>query len=61
MAVSYNNLAKVLDAFPEPMKKFYPMLLEASKRGGTSLAVTHASLLNKNPEYKQMIEEGGGE
>jgi len=61
MAVSYNNLAKVLDAFPEPMKKFYPMLLEASKRGGTSLAVTHAALLNKNPEYKQMIEEGGGE
>jgi len=61
MAVSFNNLAKVLDAFPEPMKKFYPMLLEASKRGGTSLAVTHAALLNKNPEYKQMIEEGGGE
>jgi hypothetical protein len=61
MAVSYNSLAKALDAFPEPMKKFYPMLLEASKRGGTSLAVTHAALLNKNPEYKQMIEEGGGE
>jgi len=61
MAVSYNNLAKALDAFPEPMKKFYPMLLEASKRGGTSLAVTHAALLNKNPEYKQMIEEGENE
>lgn len=61
LAVSYNNLAKALDVFPEPMKKFYPMLLEASKRGGTSLAVTHAALLNKNPEYKQMIEGGGSQ
>jgi len=56
-AVSMQKLANVMDKAPAALQKFYPMLMEASKRGATSLAITHQALMNQNPEYRRIVEQ----
>jgi hypothetical protein len=57
-AVTLDNVGALLQklaAAPNAQKYIAP-LAEAAKRGGTSLAATHAILLRTDPEYRKLTE-----
>lgn len=56
-AVSLQKLGNALDYAPGPMQKFMGILMKASEKGATNLAITHNALMNSNPEYRQIMEQ----
>lgn len=56
MAVSLNNLGRVISASPDKLGRFYGVLTKAAEGGQASLAATHAALLQREPEYRKLIE-----
>jgi hypothetical protein len=51
---------KIVDAIDSPRgQKFAQIYSEAAKRGPQAIAITHTMLMQKDPEYKQLMEETG--
>jgi hypothetical protein len=56
LASSLRSVANVAKSSPEKLGKFYSVLEKAAEGGQASLAATHTMLLQKDPEYKKLIE-----
>lgn len=56
LAVSLSKVGKIIATKPEQLGKFYKILEKAAESGAASLATTHAMLLQRDPEYKNIIE-----
>lgn len=56
-AVGLNNLAKIIAKSPQSLGKYGDILQKAMARGGSSLAITHHMLMERDPEYRQTIEK----
>ncbi len=56
-AVGLDKLAKLVSVAPQSLGKYGDILQRAMARGGSSLAITHHMLMNKDPEYRQLLNE----
>lgn len=54
-AISADKLSKFVRESPELLGKYRPVLEKAIQRGGTSVAVTHHLLQQKDPEYRMKM------
>ena len=54
-AISADKLSKFVRESPELLGKYRPVLEKAIQRGGSSVAVTHHLLQQKDPEYRMKI------
>ncbi len=54
-AISADKLSKFVRESPEMLGKYRPVLEKAIQRGGTSVAVTHHLLQQKDPEYRMKM------
>lgn len=54
-AISADKLSKFVRESPQMLGKYRPVLEKAIQRGGTSVAVTHHLLQQKDPEYRMKM------
>ncbi len=57
LAVTANALAKVAENAPQVIHKYADVLNNALKNGSASFSLTHAMLMQKDPQYKKAVED----
>lgn len=56
-AITADKLADFVRESPQMLGKYRPVLEKAIQRGGSSVAVTHHLLQQKDPEYRKLMNE----
>lgn len=57
LAVGADKLADILISAPQSLGRFADVLAGAAQKGQTTLIATHAALMEKDPDYKKLIDE----
>ena len=54
---SFASIGNIIKQSPQSMGKYSTVLEQAARRGGNSVAVTHHTLMQKDPEYREQYKK----